>query len=139
GADRTDAVGADGDRDGGGGAVERLAALSHRGSGPVRRAALLTATLVALAGCASKGGDPNRQIGANPQLPEPQNYLLPPMHVAGADPWKSGQGPTVPAGLKVQPFAQGLLNPRVVYPLPNGDVLVVETGGPSEPIHRPKD
>jgi glucose/arabinose dehydrogenase len=41
--------------------------------------------------------------------------------------------------LKVQPFATGLANPRSLYVLPNGDVLVVETGGPPAPVSRPKE
>jgi glucose/arabinose dehydrogenase len=45
----------------------------------------------------------------------------------------------VPAGLTVQAFATGFEHPRSVYTLPNGDVLVVETNGPSAPINRPKD
>jgi glucose/arabinose dehydrogenase len=31
------------------------------------------------------------------------------------------------------------MHPRTVYPLPNGDVLVVESNGPKAPIYRPKD
>jgi hypothetical protein len=53
--------------------------------------------------------------------------------------WKQGQMPAVPAGLKIQPFATGFEHPRMVYALPNGDVLVVESNGPPAPIYRPKD
>jgi glucose/arabinose dehydrogenase len=45
----------------------------------------------------------------------------------------------VPAGLKIQTFATGFEHPRMVYTMPNGDVLVIETNGPSAPIYRPKD
>lgn len=103
------------------------------------RALLLAAgATLALAGCASKGGDTSQQIGGDPKLPDIQQYLVPPMHVVPPSPWGSGT-PKVPAGMKVQAFATGLANPRSIYTLPNGDVLVVETDGPPEPIHRPKD
>jgi hypothetical protein len=60
------------------------------------------------------------------------------MHVAKVVGWK-GATPTVVPGLKVQAFATGLANPRSLYVLPNGDVLVVETGGPPAPVSRPKE
>ena len=45
--------------------------------------ALLCASLLALlAGCNDGSGDPKAQIGANPVLPDIQQYLLPPMHIA---------------------------------------------------------
>jgi glucose/arabinose dehydrogenase len=101
--------------------------------------ALATATLLALGGCEEKGGDPATQIGANPRLPEPNQYLLPPMHMPTVVRWAEGQTPTVPAGLRVQAFANELSHPRNVYALPNGDVLVVESSGPKAPVFRPKD
>jgi glucose/arabinose dehydrogenase len=85
------------------------------------------------------GGDPMRQIGANPYLPEPQQYLLPPMHIAPAIGWSKGETPSVPQGMQVHALATGLEHPRFVYVLPNGDVLVVEANGPKAPINRPKD
>jgi glucose/arabinose dehydrogenase len=95
--------------------------------------------MLSLAGCGPKPIDPRRQLGANPYLPPIHQYLLPPMHVAKNVGW-NGATPTVAPGLKVQAFATGLANPRSVYVLPNGDVLVVETGGPPPPsASRPKD
>ncbi len=94
-------------------------------------------TLV-LAGC-NEAGDPRTQIGANPVLPDPQQYLLPPMHVAEAVKWGKDETPSVPQGLQVRALAKGLAHPRSVYGLPNGDVLVVESSGPKAPINRPKD
>lgn len=93
---------------------------------------------LALSACGSTPPDPSTQIGPNPQLPAPAQYLLPPMKVAKTTPWGSAT-PTVPAGLKIAAFATGLQHPRTVYTLPNGDVLVVESSGPAEPVHRPKD
>jgi glucose/arabinose dehydrogenase len=39
----------------------------------------------------------------------------------------------------VQAFATGLVHPRQLYVLPNGDILVAETSGPPAPVNRPKD
>ena len=93
---------------------------------------------VSLAACGPSPVDPKRQIGANPYLPDIHQYLLPPMHVAKIVGWGGGK-PTVAAGLKVEALATGLKNPRSVYGLPNGDILVVESGGPHAPINRPKE
>lgn len=92
-----------------------------------------------LAACAQKGGDPSRQYGPNPVLPEPHQYLLPPMSVPKEIGWKSGETPTVAAGLKIRAIATGLLHPRMVYTLPNGDILVVESNGPGTDRFRVKD
>jgi glucose/arabinose dehydrogenase len=105
---------------------------------PFRAGAALLA-LIALAACDGKGGDPARQYGANPYLPEPHQYLLPPMNVPDAVGWKPGETPAVPAGLKIQAMANGLQHPRIVYTLPNGDVLVVEANSPGTRPFRPKD
>ena len=95
---------------------------------------------LALAGCSKATIDPSRQIGANPVLPEPHQYLFPPMSLAKPTDWPSGKMPTVPAGFTVTRFASELAAPRRVLGLANGDVLVVESGGPGiEPIARPKD
>ncbi|MDB5737929.1 MAG: glucose/sorbosone dehydrogenase [Sphingomonas bacterium] len=104
----------------------------------VVQALLVSATALALAGCGSKPADPGTQIGAHPQLPDPKQYLLPPMHIAPVAQW-NGVVPTVPQGLKVEALATGLSHPRSIYVLPNGDVLVVESSGPKEPVYRPKD
>jgi glucose/arabinose dehydrogenase len=93
----------------------------------------------ALAACDPKGGDPARQYGADPYLPEPHQYLMPPMSVPKAVGWQSGEMPTVSAGLKVEALATGLEHPRGVYTLPNGDILIVESNGPGTEPFRPKD
>ena len=93
----------------------------------------------ALAACSPKGGDPRRQYGPNPYLPEPKQFLLPPMSVPRAIGWKPGEAPRAAAGLQVQALATGLMHPRIVYPLPNGDILVVESNGPGSVPYRPKD
>jgi glucose/arabinose dehydrogenase len=100
---------------------------------------LCVATLV-LPASSQEAFDPASQIGPNPVLPEPQQYLFPPMHLAEVVGWHSGEQPTVAAGLAVAPLATGLQHPRSLYVLPNGDVLVVESKAPNfETIRRPKD
>lgn len=98
------------------------------------------AALLALAGCGSSQKiDPNSQFGPNPALPDPSRGLLPNMHIPKVVGWKPGEAPAVPAGFRIEAFATGLSNPRRVYPLPNGDIIVVETKkSGSEPLDRPK-
>ena len=42
-------------------------------------------------------------------------------------PWPKGKTPIAPAGFEVSLFADELENPRTIYVLPNGDVLVMES------------
>jgi glucose/arabinose dehydrogenase len=84
--------------------------------------------------------DPMSQVGPNPVLPEPQEYLFPPMHLAKVVGWKEGEAPSVAPGLKIDALAKELQHPRSIYVLPNGDILVVESKSPNaQPIQRPKD
>jgi glucose/arabinose dehydrogenase len=94
---------------------------------------------LALAACHKQIAGPESQYGPNPMLPALQQYLLPPMKIASPQPWKNGEAPTAGPALKVQALATGLLHPRSVYALPNGDVLAVESDGPHAPVNRPKD
>ena len=95
---------------------------------------------LALAGCGSKQDiDKATQYGPSPNLPEPSRGLLPHMHVAKVVGWSNGETPTVPQGFRIDAIATGLSNPRNVYPLPNGDLLIVESKKDAkEPIERPK-
>ncbi len=105
-----------------------------------RRLALAGVAVAALTGAAPDDFDVKTQIGPNPVLPEPQQYLIPPMHLAKVVGWKEGETPTVPDGMKVTAMATGLVHPRSVYTLPNGDVLVVESQSPGlDPVTRPKN
>ncbi len=45
----------------------------------------------------------------------------------GVIPWPKDRTPTAPAGFEVSLFAEGLDNPRTIYVLPDGDVLVMES------------
>jgi glucose/arabinose dehydrogenase len=101
--------------------------------------AALCAALLASA-CSKAPVPAEDQFGANPRLPEPQQYLFPPMGIANPIGFKADETPTVPAGFTIKAFARDLHAPRRVLPLPNGDVLVVESGGPGfEPVLRPKN
>jgi glucose/arabinose dehydrogenase len=73
---------------------------------------------------------PTEVSGPNPQLTQPEKALLPTVKIATAVGWAAGETPTPTQGLQVQAFATGLVHPRWVYVLPNGDVLVAETNRP---------
>ena len=107
------------------------------------RYALCGAVILSIGGLAACGeggiASPDTQYGDQPTLPAPKNFLLPPMKVPSAGNWKPGETPTVAAGLKIEALATGLMHPRAVYTLPNGDILVVESNGPKAPVNRPKD
>ncbi|MGR4865113.1 PQQ-dependent sugar dehydrogenase [Caulobacter sp. LARHSG274] len=100
---------------------------------------LCGAVILSLAACGPKPIDPHRQIGADPFLPPIHQYLLPPMRVPKITPWGEA-APTAAPGLTIKALARDLKNPRSLYVLPNGDVLVVESDGPkSPPPARPKE
>ena len=95
---------------------------------------------LALAACdGADGFDKSSQYGPNPALPEPAHSLLPQMKVLNVVPWAQGETPTVPQGFRIEAVATGLANPRNVYPLANGDLLIVESKKDAkEPVERPK-
>ena len=96
--------------------------------------------LTPLAASSDEPFDIQSQVGPNPVLPDIQQYLFPPMHLASVVGWKNGEKPTVAPGLKIEALASDLQHPRSLYTLPNGDVLVVESKAPPpQPITRPKD
>ena len=103
--------------------------------------ALTCASALTLAACNDDSSfNPQDQVGPNPPLPEPQQFLFPPMRLSKIVGWKEGEKPTVAQGLKIEALATGLQHPRSLYVLPNGDVLVVESKSPGvQPIDRPKD
>lgn len=101
---------------------------------------LALALTLALSGCDEQNTlEASQQVGPNPELPDAQNFLLPPMQVPKGVPWQQGEMPKVAAGLSITKVADGLLHPRQVYVLPNNDVLVVEANGPAgKPKTAPK-
>lgn len=95
---------------------------------------VMTSVPLALAACAP----PARLSvadgsGADPKLPPPERSLIPTLQIAPAKGWANGNKPTSAEGTAVAAFADGLDHPRWLYVLPNGDVLVAETNGPSRP------
>jgi len=103
--------------------------------------ALTCASALTLAACNDDSSfNPQDQVGPNPPLPEPQQFLFPPMRLSKIVGWKEGEKPTVAQGLKIEALATDLQHPRSLFVLPNGDVLVVESKSPDvQPIARPKD
>jgi len=106
----------------------------------LRRYAQAIACVAILGGCSEKASlDPSQQSGSQPPLPNPKNFLVPPMQVPDKAGWKQGQTPKVAAGLKIEKIVGDLMHPRQLHVLPNGDVLVVESNSPgSEAVTTPK-
>jgi glucose/arabinose dehydrogenase len=100
----------------------------------LRRSAWSVVFALALTGCAVKSQIPvDRGVGARPELPPPAHALIPTVNVVAAKGWPAGASPATPAGLAVNALASGLVHPRWLYVLPNGDVLVAETNAPVRP------
>lgn len=70
-------------------------------------------------------------FGSQPVLPEPEQKLLPTIHIAKAIGWEQGDKPRAADGLLVSAYAQELDHPRMMHVLPNGDVLVAESNAPA--------
>ena len=68
--------------------------------------------------------------GKDPVLSEPKEERIPSVAIAKSIGWGANEAPTAAPGLQVTRFADGLDHPRVIYPLPNGDVLVAEADAP---------
>lgn len=68
--------------------------------------------------------------GTSPAIPQakPQGKI-PTLKMPTAKGWEGDHKPTAAAGLKVNAFARGLVHPRNIHVLPNGDVLVAESMG----------
>ena len=74
-----------------------------------------------------KGASLPQAIGTRPTIPAavPQG-TLPTLKMPTARGWSGGRKPIAAPGLKVNAFATGLIHPRWIEVLPNGDVLVAE-------------
>jgi glucose/arabinose dehydrogenase len=68
--------------------------------------------------------------GTDPVLAEPDPQTIPTVQIARPVGWKDGEAPRPAPGLVVNRFAEGLDHPRVLYALPNGDVLVALARAP---------
>lgn len=95
----------------------------------VSAAALLGIDVVATesAGAAAAG------FGQAPELPPQRHTWIPTIEVARAVGWRGQEAPTPAPGFLVTAYAADLDHPRWLYVLPNGDVLVAETGAPARP------
>ncbi|MEL6486333.1 MAG: sorbosone dehydrogenase family protein [Pseudomonadota bacterium] len=74
----------------------------------------------------------NDVAGADPTLSAPDPQAFPTIQIAKPVGWAEGESPTTAEGLTVNRFAEGLDHPRILYALPNGDVLVTLTRAPAE-------
>jgi glucose/arabinose dehydrogenase len=89
---------------------------------------------VALSACGEQARLPVAAgFGPDPELPPPNETLLPTVNVAEAIGWHGEAAPTPAPGLAVATFADALDHPRWLYVLPNGDVLVAESNAPPRP------
>jgi glucose/arabinose dehydrogenase len=95
----------------------------------MRRRPVLLLALPALAACEQARLPVEAGFGPNPTLPPPSPALLPTVNIAKPVGWGDAM-PSPAPGLAVTPFARGLTNPRNLLVLPNGDVLVAESGAP---------
>lgn len=68
--------------------------------------------------------------GTDPTLTAPEAESFPTVQIAKPVGWEEGDLPVAAEGLTVNRFAEGLEHPRVLYALPNGDVLVTLTRSP---------
>ncbi|HLZ77767.1 MAG TPA: sorbosone dehydrogenase family protein [Sphingomonas sp.] len=90
--------------------------------------------LLLLTGCGDKAKyDVASGEGTNPTLPAEVHDLIPTVRIADIIGWQDDQTPQAAPGLAVRAFARGLVHPRWLLVLPNGDVLVAETNAPPKP------
>ncbi len=69
------------------------------------------------------GSDPVIEEEASPET-------FPTIVIARPVGWEAGEAPVAPKGFKVTRFAEGLVHPRTMLTLPNGDVVVALTNAP---------
>jgi glucose/arabinose dehydrogenase len=83
------------------------------------------------------GGAPEPAWGHAPAIPvaKPQGGI-PTLKMPTAQGWSRGQTPVAAPGLKVNAFATGLLHPRWIQVLPNGDVLIAESSNVPRAVMR---
>jgi glucose/arabinose dehydrogenase len=97
-------------------------------------AALASLLLLGVAGCGEKATLPGSAgFGPHPVLPPPHPTRIPTINFARAIGWPAGVTPTAAPGLAVSAYATGLVHPRWLHVLPNGDVLVAESDAPATP------
>lgn len=72
--------------------------------------------------------------GTDPIIAEPDPQWIPTVGVAQPIGWGEDGAPEAAEGLVVNRFAEGLEHPRVIYTMPNGDVLVAESNAPERVV-----
>ena len=94
------------------------------------KSGVLVLVLAALAAaCSPASHEPEKNlVGKHPILPAPDKSMVPTINFSHAAGWPAGMMPHAPQGFTVTRFAGGLDHPRWLYQLPNGDVLVAESG-----------
>ena len=100
-----------------------------------KSAAIAVATLLTCLTYAQEGSPDT--YGASPKLVPPKKAETKNFSTAGS--WPATAAPKAPAGFKVERFAERLVNPRWLYVLPNGDVLVSEASTKPKPVKIPAD
>lgn len=95
----------------------------------MRTTPLLLTLLLAACGSASTLDVAETQ-GPNPEIGKPRKTTLPTVDIATATGWPAGKTPIAAEGLEVNEFAGGLVHPRWLLTLTNGDVLVAESDSP---------
>lgn len=68
--------------------------------------------------------------GTDPVLQEGDPQSFPTVQIAEPVGWQADERPETAKGLEVMRFAEGLDHPRILFALPNGDVLVTLTRAP---------
>ncbi|MFW7267832.1 PQQ-dependent sugar dehydrogenase [Gluconacetobacter sp. Hr-1-5] len=77
--------------------------------------------------------------GPHPVLLPPNPTFMPTVNIATPIGWQGTQAPVPAQGLAVHAFARDLDHPRWLYRLPNGDILVAESGSPGTDIKTVKN
>jgi glucose/arabinose dehydrogenase len=68
--------------------------------------------------------------GDDPVLAQPRAERIPTVKVFTPVGWAANEVPEAAEGLQVNRFAEGLDHPRIIYAMPNGDILVAEANAP---------
>lgn len=72
--------------------------------------------------------------GKDPVIAEAKEETIPSIAIARPVGWAAGEAPQAAKGLVVSRFAEGLEHPRVIYTLPNGDVIAAEADAPADSL-----
>ena len=72
--------------------------------------------------------------GTDPLLAEADPQTIPTVQVAKPIGWADDAAPDAAEGLEVTRFAEALEHPRVIYAMPNGDILVAESNAPERVV-----